>query len=53
MSCQDPRLSNSEPAPVAIWLAAHPSYAFHSIEAHLALVDGEGQVRWFPLEHLG
>ena len=27
--------------------------SFHSIEAHLALVDGEGQVRWFPLEHLG
>tara|TARA_B000000565_G_scaffold22214_1_gene15334 strand:- start:190 stop:534 length:345 start_codon:yes stop_codon:yes gene_type:complete len=35
------------------WLAAHPIYASHSIEAHLALVNGEGQVRWFPLEHLG
>ena len=35
------------------WLAAHPSYASHSIEAHLALVDGDAQVRWFPLEHLG
>ena len=33
--------------------AAHPIYASHSIEAHLALVNGEGQVRWFPLEHLG
>ena len=35
------------------WLAAHPLYASHSIEAHLALVNGEGKVRWFPLEHLG
>ena len=35
------------------WLAAHPSYCSHAIEAHLALVDGQGQVRWFPLEHLG
>ena len=35
------------------WLAAHPIYASHRIEAHLALVNGEGQVRWFPLEHLG
>ena len=35
------------------WLTAHLSYAFQSIEAHLALVDGEGQVSWFPLEHLG
>jgi len=34
------------------WLAAHPIYASHSIEAHFALVNGEGQVRWFPLEHL-
>ena len=34
-------------------LAAHPIYATHSIEAYLALVNGEGQVRWFPLEHLG
>ena len=34
-------------------LAAHPIYATHSIEAYLALVNGEGQVCWFPLEHLG
>ena len=35
------------------WLAAHPIYATHSIEDYLALVNGEGQVRWFPLKHLG
>ena len=35
------------------WLAAYPIYATHSIEAYMALVNGEGQVRWFPLEHLG
>tara|TARA_B100001939_G_C16435656_1_gene402616 strand:+ start:56 stop:415 length:360 start_codon:yes stop_codon:yes gene_type:complete len=35
------------------WLAEHRSYANHSIEVHLALVNAQAQVRWWPLAHLG